>query len=120
MTAEQDRILANHERIRDTLRRLLGHLGGAHRRDLVSALALAGDLAQVVKGLEAERRDGSLGGTLDAAVDAVLETVMRTATSISYVFSVRAVLGCVADILRLLDAIERETVGPPAPRVAVS
>ena len=120
MIAAHERILANHERLRESLRRLLGHLSGANRGDLVAALALASDLADVVRGLEAERGAGPLGGELDAAVEQARQTVTRAATSISYVFSVRVILGCVADLLRLLDDIELELLDPPASHLAAS
>ena len=120
MTAAHERIFANHERIRESLRRLLGHVTGANQGDLVAALALAGDLTEVVKGLEADRSAGVLGGRLDAALDEARQKVARAASSISYVFSVRVILGCVADLLRLLDDIELELLDPPASHLAAS
>jgi hypothetical protein len=106
MTAQHASLLANHERIRAALRGALVHTAQADHGDLVAALALSRDLTEVVKGLEAEAGAAFLGDSLARATTAACRAVAAAASSLSYAFSVRVVLECVAALTRLLAEIE--------------
>jgi hypothetical protein len=111
----RERILANHERIRERLRGLLGHMTEANHGDLVGALAVAGDLTGLVKALAMEAAaTAGLGSGIAAAFARAQKDVTRAAESLSYVFSVRVILECVAGIAQLLDDVEAALPHPPA------
>lgn len=112
MTAPAPPLLANHETIRAALRRLLVNTAHADRGDLISALALAGDLTAVLRSLDVE--ESLLDGRGSAAVAQARRAVTDTGASLSYVFSVMVVLRCVGAVLALLDLAERAALSPLA------
>ena len=120
MSVSQQLILTNHGRIRDAVRRALEHTAGANHGELRAALALAGDLAELVKGLAIEEvlTSGDFSTRACSAVSAASANVSSAARSLSFVFSVRVVLECVVGVLRALDDIEEEQKARTDGRVA--
>ena len=112
MNAPPRAILRNHQRILDGLRRTLVHAAAGHQGDLRAALALAGDLARLVRDLD--REEPLAPPAARRALVAARATVLSVRSSLAYAFSARAVLGGVDAVIGALDDVDRELRVPAA------